>query len=99
MTENFSNLRGPSIVQSFTFFFSKRHSLQMYAGFPSGSDSTSRYSSFLTVTRYISLPNIHIVAFPQHLVHSRCASKGFKNQTRDLNLKVLSVKAPTGQTS
>ena len=63
--------------------------------------STSWYSSFLAVTLCISFPNIQSVVFPQHpgVVHSLCALNGLLNQTLDLNLKVLSVNAPTGQTS
>src|SRR6478672_8680646 len=92
MTESFSNFRGPSIVQSLTSFLSKRHVLQI-------NSSTSWYSSLRPVTRWISSPNIQTVTLPEHVGQSRCASYGLLNQTRDLNLKVLSVKAPTGQTS
>src|SRR6187551_3887043 len=94
MTESFSNWRGPSITQSETSLWSKRQLLQM-------NSSTSWNSSLRPVTRWISFPNIQTVVLPQHpgVVHSLCALYGLLNQTLDLNLKVLSVKAPTGHTS
>src|SRR5690606_13272461 len=86
------NLRGPSITQSFTSLWSKRHSLQI-------NSSTSWNSSLRAVTRWISFPNIQRVVFPQHLSQFLWALNGLLNHTLDLNLKVLSVNAPTGQTS
>src|SRR6185437_3042655 len=83
---------GPSITQSLICFFSKRQSLQI-------NSSTSPYLSFLAVTRYISLPCSHTTTLPLHLGQSRCASIGLRNHTRLLKRNVLSVNAPTGQTS
>src|SRR4030095_5426907 len=82
----------PDLTQSPVFFFSKRHSLQIKS-------LTSPHWSFLAVTRYTSSPRFQMVTFPEHFGQSRWASCGFKNHTRFLNRKVLSVRAPTGQTS
>src|SRR4029079_8354699 len=87
------------MTQSLACFFSNLQVLQIHPGLPSGRLITSPYSSFLEVTRYTSSPRFHKVTCPQHLSQSLCASIGFKNHTRFLNLKVLSVNAPTGQTS
>src|SRR5687768_1776135 len=59
----------------------------------------SPHSSFLAVTLNTSSPLYHKVTLPQHLVQSLCAYTGLVNQNRLLNLNVLSVNAPTGQTS
>src|SRR5208283_2058980 len=84
--------RGPSIIQSVGSFFSKRHSLQM-------NSSTSLNSSLRAVTLTISLPTIHTTVFPLHDGQVRWASMALANHTRLLNRNVLSVSAPTGQTS
>src|SRR5688500_19214211 len=83
---------GPSMIQSLVFFLSNLHSLQIQS-------ITSPHWSFLAVTLYTSSPRFQIVTFPEHLGQSRCASIGFRNQTRFLKRKVRSVSAPTGQTS
>src|SRR6476659_5964527 len=75
----------PSTTQSLAFFLSNLHSLQIQS-------ITSPHWSFLAVTRYTSSPLIHKVVLPEHLGQSRCASTGFVNHTRFLNLKVRSVK-------
>src|SRR5690606_5609471 len=72
--------------------FSKRQVLQIHS-------STSFHSLLRAVTRQTSSPPYHNCTFPLHVGQSRWASTGFKNHTRFLNRKVLSVKAPTGQTS
>src|SRR5688572_20981766 len=90
---------GPSITQSLVLFFSKRHSLQIHAVLPFSSFSISPHSFFLAVTRYTSSPRFHNVTLPEHFGQSLCAFIGFKNQTRFLKRNVLSVNAPTGQTS
>src|SRR5690606_3277444 len=59
----------------------------------------SAYWSCLVVTRITSSPFIQRTTFPEHLSHSQLAFIGFVNQTRLANLEVLSVNAPTGQTS
>src|ERR1051326_5545877 len=83
---------GPSITQSLTCFLSKRHSLQIHS-------CASPHLSFLAVTRSTSSPLSHTRALPEQVLHGRCASTGLVNHTRDLKRKVLSVNAPTGQTS
>ena len=57
------------------------------------------YWSFLAVTLTISSPFIQRTALPEHLEQVQVASTGFVNQTLLANLAVLSVNAPTGQTS
>src|ERR1043166_921662 len=84
--------RGDSSDQSLVFFFSKRQVLHMNA-------STSPHSSLRPVTRSTSSPLYHNTTLPEHLSQSRCAFHGLANHTRLLNLNVLSVSAPTGQTS
>src|SRR4051812_5358754 len=61
--------------------------------------STSSHWSFLAVTLSTSSPLSHTLVLPEHFVQLRCASTGLVNHTRCLNLNVLSVRAPTGQTS
>src|SRR5690606_36255001 len=80
------------MTQSEVAFLSKRHVLQIKA-------STSPYSSFRAVTRNTSSPLYHSVTLPLHVGQSRCASTCLVNHTRFLKRKVLSVNAPTGQTS
>src|ERR1051326_1231627 len=99
MTEWRFTFVGPSITQSLTSFFSKRHVLHIQPGFPSAVSFTSPHSSFLAVTRYTSSPLIHKRTCPQHVGQSLCAFTGFVNHTRFLKRNVLSVNAPTGQTS
>src|SRR3954467_1273348 len=99
MTECLLIFLGPSIIQSLVFFFSNRQVLQIHPGLPSAASSTSPHSSFLAVTRKTSSPLFQMVTFPQHLGQSLWAFIGFKNQTLCLKRKVLSVNAPTGQTS
>src|ERR1039458_1221681 len=81
-----------SITQSLVFLGSNLQELQIQS-------STSPYLSFLAVTRRTSSPLYHKRTLPQHLSQVRCASTGFVNHTRLLKRKVLSVSAPTGQTS
>src|SRR5512133_4344351 len=85
-------VRGPSITQSALFFFSNRQVLQM-------NSSTSPKESLRPVTRSISLCPIHTTTLPEQVVQSRCAFIGLANHTLLLKRKVLSVRAPTGQTS
>src|SRR5690606_31915956 len=92
MTDSLSNFVGVSKIQSLVFLVSKRHVLQI-------NSSTSLYSSLRPVTRSTSSPLYHKVTLPEQVGQSRCASTGFVNHTRFLNRKVLSVSAPTGQTS
>src|SRR5690606_42112293 len=83
---------GSSNTQSAVFFFSKRKVSQI-------NSFTSLYSSLRAVTRKTSSPLYHRVTFTEHVGQSRCASTGLVNQTRFLKRNVLSVNAPTGQTS
>src|SRR5688500_14614926 len=71
----------------------------MNPDFPSGVSTTSSHWSLRPVTRNTSSPLTHNLTRPEHLPQLRCASIGFVNHTLCLNLKVLSVSAPTGQTS
>src|SRR5690349_11690261 len=89
----------PSITQSLVLFFSKRHSLHIQPFSPFVLSFTSPHSSLRAVTRNTSSPRIHNLTSPQHFGQSRCASTGLVNHTRFLKRNVLSVKAPTGQTS
>src|SRR5690606_1779420 len=92
MTESFAINDGCSIVQSEVSFLSYRHVLQIQS-------STSFHSFLREVTRKTSSPRYQTWALPEQVGQSLCASTGFKHHTRFLNRKVLSVKAPTGQTS
>src|SRR5688500_19416127 len=85
-------IRSPSIDQSYVYFFSNLHSLQM-------NSSTSPHLSLRPVTRITSSPLYHKTTLPEHLPQLRCASTGLVYQTLLLNLYVLSVNAPTGHTS
>src|SRR6185437_16720164 len=80
------------MVQSLISFFSNLQVLQI-------KDYSSPYSSLRPVTLYISLPWFQTTTLPLHVGHSRWASNGLVNHTRLLNLKLLSVSAPTGHTS
>src|SRR5690606_9664072 len=92
ITEFLSIWLGPSIVQSFVSFLSKRQVLQI-------NSRLSLYWFLRAVTRNTSSPRVQRVTFPEQVGQSRCASSGFVNQTRFLKRQVVSVSAPTGHTS
>ncbi len=83
---------GPSMFQCFTSLF-------LESTFVADKFFYFSVLVFLAVTLDDFVSFIQRTALPEHLEQVQVASTGFVNQTLLANLAVLSVNAPTGQTS